>query len=79
MRIKRRINKRYALFICIFYFFVLRDWLEQIIPFTRYFDEILALLSIPLFILDLKRNLFKIKIKRGGVENTLYFSWSLVY
>ena len=68
IRIKWRINKSYGLFIIIFYLFLMKDWLENKIAFLGYFDEIIALLAVPLFIRELLKNQYVLKI-RGGTLN----------
>ena len=67
---KSKPAKRYAIFICLVYIFVFKDWLEQYIPIVGYTDELFSVLSIPVFAFELKKNQFKLKIQkctRGGV------------
>lgn len=67
---KSKPAKRYAIFICLVYIFVFKDWLEQYIPIVGYTDELFAVLSIPVFAFELKKNQFKLKIQkctRGGM------------
>lgn len=62
-------TKRYTIFICLVYIFVFKDCLEQYIPIVGYMDELFAVLSIPVFAFELKKNKFKLKIQkctRGG-------------
>lgn len=66
----QQITKRYAIFICLVYIFVFKDWMEQYIPVVGYMDELFAVLSIPVFVFELKKNQFKLKIQKctwGGV------------
>lgn len=58
--------RAYLLFTVLFYFFLLKDWLEQVVAPVKYSDEILALMAIPIFILRLQQNGFTLKLKRGG-------------
>lgn len=67
---KSKATKQYAIFICLVYTFVFKDWIEQNIPIVGYTDELFAVLSIPIFVFELKKNQFKLKIQkctRGGV------------
>ncbi len=57
---------RYLLFIVLFYFFIFKDYLEQITPFVGYGDELIALLAVPIFVFEFKKNHFKLIVKRGG-------------
>ena len=66
-----KINKQYLIFLLLFYFFILKDWLEQYWSFVGYGDEIIAAIAIPIFIIKLCRNQFLLKINRGGTENAL--------
>lgn len=61
-----KIHYQYLIFVCLFYFFLIKDWLEQNISFVNYSDEVIALLAFPIFFFELKKNQFKLKIKRGG-------------
>ena len=60
---KSKTTKRYAIFICLVYIFVFKDWMEQYIPVVGYMDELFAVLSIPVFVFELKKNQFKLKIQ----------------
>lgn len=67
---KSKTTKRYTIFICLVYIFVFKDWIEQYIPTVGYMDELFAVLAIPVFVFELKKNQFKFKIQkctRGGV------------
>ena len=46
---KSKTTKRYAIFICLVYIFVFKDWMEQYIPVVGYMDELFVVLSIPCF------------------------------
>ena len=61
---KSKTTKRYAIFICLVYIFVFKDWMEQYIPVVGYMDELFAVLSIPVFVFELKKNQFKLKIQK---------------
>lgn len=44
--------------------------MEQYIPVVGYMDELFAVLSIPVFVFELKKNQFKLKIQKctwGGM------------
>lgn len=58
-----KLNSRqsYLFFLMFFYFFMLKDWIERIIGFVGYADEIIALLAIPIFILQLLKKRERIK------------------
>ena len=67
---KSKTTKRYTIFICLVYIFVFKDWIEQYIPIVSYVDELFAVLSIPVFVFELKKNHFKLKLQkctRGGM------------
>ena len=53
---KSKTTKRYAIFIGLVYIFVFKDWMEQYIPVVGYMDELFAVLSIPVFVFELKKN-----------------------
>lgn len=66
---KSKTTKRYTIFICLVYIFVFKDWMERYISVVGYMDELFAVLSIPVFVFELKKNQFKLKIQkctRGG-------------
>lgn len=65
---KSKTTKRYAIFICLVYIFVFKDWMEQYIPVVGYMDELFAVLSIPVFVFELKRINLNLKYKNvhGG-------------
>lgn len=59
-------NLQYLIFVCLFYFYIMRDWLERKIPAAGYGDEVIALLAIPIFFYELKKNRFDLVIRREG-------------
>ena len=61
-------NKHYVLFICLFYFFLLKNWVEQSIPVVGYGDELFSLIAVIIFFMDLYRQQFRLRIRRGGVR-----------
>ena len=66
---KSKTTKRYAIFICLVYIFVFKDWMEQYIPVVGYMDELLRY-YLSCFVFELKKNQFKLKIQKctwGGV------------
>lgn len=56
----------YLLFIALFYFFIFKDCLENILPFTKYGDELSALLAIPIFFVKLVKNHFCVRKNQEG-------------
>lgn len=60
-----KINKQYLIFLLLFYFFLIQNWLEQYWVFISYGDEIVVLLAIPIFLIKLRKNHFLLRI-RGG-------------
>lgn len=50
-----RINRNYLIFLLFFYFFIFRELIERLSGFFGYADEMLVLLAIPFFCLDLKK------------------------
>ena len=67
---KSKTTKRYTIFICLVYIYVFKDWMERYISVVGYMDELFAVLSIPVFVFELKKNQFKLKIQkctRGGM------------
>lgn len=56
----------YTLFVCFFYFFLFRDPLESVSSVFGYADELIALLALPLFFLQLNASRFRLRIRRGG-------------
>lgn len=66
---KSKTTKRYTIFICLVYIFVFKDWMERYISVVGYMDELFAVLSIPVFVFELKRINLNLKYKNvhGGV------------
>lgn len=64
-------NKKYVLFIIFFYFFIFKDPLENSISFFAYSDEVIALLAVPLFFVDLVSNRFVLKKDKYGYARYL--------
>jgi hypothetical protein len=62
-------NGTYYLFVLILYSFILKPWAEQYFPFIGYLDEVVALLAVPFFVMNLKKNRFVLKVNRGGMES----------
>lgn len=65
---KSKTTKRYTIFICLVYIFVFKDWMERYISVVGYMDELFAVLSIPVFVFELKRINLNLKYKNvhGG-------------
>lgn len=57
-----KIHKQFLFFLCFFYLFLFRGLLEQQISLLKYADEIVALVAFPIFLLQLKRNHFKLRL-----------------
>lgn len=64
-QIRYGISKEWLLYISIFYFFIFRDYIEKLLFVFKYVDEAIALMAIPLFIIKLGRNGFKVVIENG--------------
>lgn len=78
MGTRKKINfgssKSWFIYIVLFYFFIFRDYLENVVAVAQYVDEFVAALAIPLFVIELRNNNFKIKIRREG-----YAIWLIVF
>lgn len=59
-----KINKQILPFLAFFYFFLFRDFLERQIGILKCVDELVALAAVPIFILHLRNNGFRLKICR---------------
>lgn len=57
-----KIKKQLLFFLLFFYLFLLGGYFEQQIKFLKYSDEIVALMAIPIFLLQLKRDCFKLRM-----------------
>lgn len=57
---------KYGIFLLFFYFFLLKDYVENVFGFIKYVDEIIALIAIPLFVLKISKNNYRLKILKGG-------------
>lgn len=68
MKVRRKIKgyNRYLLFVVLFYFFLFKDCIEQYVSVAKLADEMIALLSIPIFIFELQKNQFMLKIQKWG-------------
>ena len=60
-------TKEYFLSILLFFSFVFKDLIEQSVSFIGYADEMIAFLAIQIFLLELRKNNYLLKIKRGGI------------
>lgn len=60
-----KIDKQYLLFLLIFYLLLFQNWLQQYWLFAGYWDEIMALLAVPVSITKLKRSNFIVKRTNG--------------
>lgn len=63
---RKTIEKRCLVFLILFYLLVFQTPLSSIMPFLGYTDEIIALLAIPLFFVELKKRSFVIYKKKYG-------------
>lgn len=74
-KLELRFEKSWVLYIAIFYFFVFRDYLENVIGLLQYVDEAVALMAVPLFLINLRNHKFRIeKIKKEG-----YVAWLIIF
>lgn len=63
----------YFMFLVLFYLLLFRDYLDHQISFFKYIDECIAVLAVPIFIMNLKKNNFRVKIGRGyGIFISLF-------
>ena len=65
-------NTLYILFIIAMYIFVFQNLLQKYFVMFQYFDEIFVLLTIPVFIIYLSKNNFKINIYKNDKKITLF-------
>lgn len=74
-----RQTKKFYLFLIFFYFFIFKDPLEQKFGLIGYADELLALLSIPLFIQDFEKKNLKIRIKHERLSAGGYGKYIVIF
>lgn len=67
-----RVSREYILFLFLFYTFVFNEQLTAIIPFFKYEDELIALMAIPLFVVQLAKGT-KDDVKTGAMPFVLGF------
>lgn len=65
-------NTLYILFIIAMYIFVFQNLLQKYFVMFQYFDEIFVLLTIPVFIIYLSKNNFKINIYKNDKKIILF-------
>lgn len=65
-------NTLYILFIIAMYIFVFQNFLQKYFVMFQYFDEIFVLLTIPVFIIYLSKNNFKINIYKNDKKIILF-------
>lgn len=70
--VKIIINKRYIMFICFLYFFVFKDFLEQMVPALGYSDELISIIAIPIVILS------KGRILKASCFQYRYFIYTFI-
>ncbi|MDD6594886.1 MAG: hypothetical protein PUE27_00055 [Sharpea porci] len=63
---RKPIEKRYLVFLILFYLLVFQTPLSSILPFFGYTDEIIALSAISLFFIELKKRNFVIYLSKYG-------------
>lgn len=62
----KKVDLPYVLFLIFFYFFLLKDYLERMFPILMYTDELLAVMAVPIFLVNLKKgNLMKKNLGYG--------------
>lgn len=75
---ERKVDLKYIYFLFFLYLFVFSDWLAIYFPIVSNWDEIFALIAVPIWIINFTQNGFKISIARGGygiwVFGYLFFS-----
>lgn len=65
--IKRKSNLNYIILVFCIYLFIFKDAFVNRLPLLGYVDELFALMSIPCFILKLRENNLRIKIKGNKI------------
>ncbi|MDR1629898.1 MAG: hypothetical protein LBS36_06770 [Oscillospiraceae bacterium] len=63
---ENKTKNAYVFFVLFFYLFLARDWLEVHWSIFGYIDDLLAVLAIPLWLMNLYANKFVIRLRRGG-------------
>jgi len=66
-------NKKYYLFLCIFYIVIFRDLCSPIIPLLDDLDEVYALIAIPLFIYKIFKNM------KAIIKKNTYSIWIFIF
>jgi len=61
-----KLNLKYFLFIICLYLLIFQELLQNYIPIMKYFDEMLAIIVIPIFFLDLLKNKGKIRFEKSS-------------
>lgn len=61
-----KINKQVLFFLLFFYFFLFKAFLEKQISILKYADELAALIAVPIFLVQMKRDRFKLKM--GAIQ-----------
>ena len=72
IRIKSHKDYTYFVFVFFLYFFIFKDFLEQIIPFINYSDELISLFSVPIFLINLRSDKFCIKLEKIGYGKFIF-------
>ena len=65
---KKNLSLKYILYIILLYLFIFQNLLQNIFSEFKYFDEVLALLSIPIIIAEIYKSKGIIKLKNSNVK-----------
>ena len=63
---RAKTNRQSLCFVIFLYYFILKDYLESVILPLKFSDEIIALCAIPVFLFQLRRNSFRLKVSKTG-------------
>ena len=65
---KKNLSLKYIIYIILLYLFIFQNLLQNIFSEFKYFDEVLALLSIPIIIAEIYKSKGIIKLKNSNVK-----------
>lgn len=78
LRMTMKINKQLLLFLMFFYFFLFYDVWQQKIYIIKYADDVIALTAVPVFLFQLSKNHFKLRVNSPKMNYAIYFALLLV-
>lgn len=59
-------NRQYRFFLIFFYYFIFKPIFERWIDYLKYLDELIAICAIPIFLIQLCRDRFKLRVEKRG-------------